>query len=198
MKGRSATILVTAAGSAPAQAFIRGLRAQSDIVVRLVGIDETARSAGLFDCDERYTVPPIDDGEFLAAIGAICRAEAVDVLAPIGNFELQRFADLARGLEAEHGVKVLSSPPQAVALALDKRKSSQAVAEQGIAVPALHDPSAAPPPTPVVVKPTTGAGSDGVTVVRDPAYLPAARWPVPETGRWYRTSSRAPSTRWMR
>jgi len=169
------TILITAAGSAPAQAFIRALRAQSELAVTLVGVDTSARSSGLFDCDRRYTVPGTNDRALISAIDAICDAESVDVLAPIANFELQLFADSAVRLQAEHDVKVLSSSPQAVALALDKRASARAVAEQGVAVPASHDPRALDSlPLPVVVKPTTGTGSEGVSVVRKHAELPSA------------------------
>jgi carbamoyl-phosphate synthase large subunit len=167
-----ATVLVTAAGSAPAQAFIRAMRAQRELPVRLVGVDTTARSAGLFDCERRYTVPRADDPGFLAAIGAICDAERVDVLAPIGNFELQRFADAAEQLTDEHGVRVLTSSAAAVRLALDKRASSEAAARQGVAVPALYDGSA--PPLPVVVKPNTGTGSEGMSRVREPGELAGA------------------------
>lgn len=170
----AATILVTAAGSAPAQAFIRAMRAQSELAVRLVGVDQTARSGGLFDCDQRYTVPLIDDGEFMRAIGSVCEAEGVSVVAPIANFELQLFADAAQTLEAELGVKVLSSTPRAVALALDKRESARAVAAHGVAVPAFHDPAAASLRYPVVVKPSAGSGSAGVSLIHDPLELAAA------------------------
>ncbi len=170
-----ATILITAAGSAPAQAFIRALRIQSELPVTLVGVDTSARSAGLFDCDRRYTVPRADEPEFVSAIGTICDAEGVDVVAPIANFELQLFADAAARLQTEHRVKVLSSSPHAVALALDKRASAHAVAQGGVAVPALHNPTALDSlPLPLVVKPTTGTGSEGVSVVHEHAELRSA------------------------
>ena len=174
MHAKLATILVTAAGSAPAQAFIRALRDQRELAVRLVGVDTTARSAGLFDCDERYTVPPVEDPRFLAAISTICDARRVDVVAPIANFELQLFADAAEELEAELGVKVLSSSPRAVALALDKRASARAVAQQGLSVPELRDPGELDLRLPVVVKPTTGTGSEGVSVIRERGELEGA------------------------
>jgi len=168
----SATVLVTAAGSAPAQAFIRGLREQRELPVRLVGVDTVAHSAGLFDCDVRYTVPRADDERFLGAIETICRAEGADVLAPVGHFELALFAAAAPGLRAATGVRVISNSPAAVALASDKRASALAVARHGVAVPAVHDAaSLAEVPLPVIVKPTVGAGSRGVTVIRERAQL---------------------------
>jgi carbamoyl-phosphate synthase large subunit len=169
------TVLVTAAGSSPAQAFIRGLRAQAELAVRIVGADTTAHAAGLFDCDARYTVPRVDDGQFLTAIEQICRAEAVDVLAPIGNFELECFAAAAPGLRAKLGVRVITNSPQAVALARDKRASAAAVAEHGVAVPEVHElRNDVEFPFPLIVKPTSGAGSHGVSVVRQRSELDAA------------------------
>jgi carbamoyl-phosphate synthase large subunit len=169
-----ATILITAAGSSPAQAFIRGLRAQSEVPVRLVGVDTTAHSAGLFDCDRRYTVPRVDDQQFLEAIETICREESVDVLAPIGNFELQLFADAAAVLRRD-GVRVISNSPETVAIALDKRASAAAVGRHGVAVPTIYDAGRLEEVgMPVIVKPTTGAGSHGVTAVRHGSDLAAA------------------------
>ncbi len=161
------TVLVTAAGSAPAQAFIRGLRAQQEFPVRLVGVDTVAHSAGLFDCDRRYTVPRSSDDRFLEAIETICQAEAVEVLAPIGNFELELFANAAEDLYSGLGVRVITNSPTTVALARDKRASAEAVAQVGVAVPTVYEESALDRiPLPVVVKPTVGAGSHGVTIVR--------------------------------
>jgi carbamoyl-phosphate synthase large subunit len=159
-----ATVLVTAAGSAPAQAFIRGVKRQSELPVRLIGVDTTARSAGLFDCDRRYTVPFVDDPEFLGALEAICGAERVDVIAPIADFELELFAQAAPELRERLGVTVITNSPETVALARDKRRSAQVAAEHGVAVPEIHDASDAP--LPAIVKPASGAGSHGVTVVR--------------------------------
>lgn len=172
---RNVTVLVTAAGSAPAQALIAGLRNQDALGVRLIGVDTTSRSAGLFDCDRRYTVPRVDDPRFLEAIGAICAAEGVEILTPIADFELQLFAEQAARLHEELGVHVISNRPEAVALARDKERSAHAVAAAGVAVPAFHDPQAVDPGRlPVIVKPRSGAGSQGVSVVHDAAGLAGA------------------------
>lgn len=169
------TVLVTAAGSAPAQAFIRGLRSQDELDVRLVGADVTRKAAGLFDCDRRYTVPRVDDPAFAAAIERICAAEEVTVVAPIGNFELEYFAGSAAGLRERLGVHVISNSPEAVALARDKRTSALAAGKAGVAIPAFHNPSAPDEISlPVIVKPNEGAGSHGVSVVRERAALAPA------------------------
>jgi carbamoyl-phosphate synthase large subunit len=169
------TVVITAAGSAPAQAFIRGLRAQEQLPVRLVGLDTSPRAAGLFDCDRRYTIPRVADPDFAAAIAAVCQAEAADLLVPIADFELSPLAELAAWLHEQTGVRVITNTPQAVALANDKRASAEAVAAHGVAVPAVLEPSALQTLTePVIVKPVIGAGSRGVTVVHDPAELAGA------------------------
>jgi carbamoyl-phosphate synthase large subunit len=172
---RNVTVLVTAAGSAPAQALIAGLRNQDALGVRLIGVDTTSRSAGLFDCDRRYTVPRVDDPRFLEAIDAICAAEEVEILTPIADFELQLFAEQAPRLRDELGVHVITNRPEAVALARDKEKSAHAVAAAGVAIPAFHDPHAPEPARlPVIVKPRSGAGSQGVTIVREAEALDGA------------------------
>ncbi len=176
------TVLVTAAGAAPAQAFIRGLRSQSELAVRLVGIDTVAHAAGLFDCDARYTVPRVEDPEFWPAIEAICRAQAVDVAVPIADFELDAFAEAAPRLSSELGVTVITNSVATVALARDKRASAQCVAAAGVAVPAIHAPATlSDGDFPVIVKPTSGAGSQGVSVVNHREQLePALRLAEPE------------------
>src|SRR5207249_377957 len=114
------TVLVTAAGSAPSIAFVRGLRSQRELAVRIVGVDGVAHSFGLFDCDARYTVPPVKDAAFLDAIGAICRAENVRVLAPFLVFELGESAAAAPRFRDELGVRVMTGSPASIALARDK------------------------------------------------------------------------------
>lgn len=169
------TVLVTAAGSAPSIAFVRGLRHQRELPVRIVGVDGVAHSFGLFDCDARYTVPPVKDPSFLDAIASICRAEKVGVLAPILDFELGTFAEAAPRFRDELGVRVITNSPSTIALARDKVKSAEAAARAGVAVPEIYKGDAiARAPLPLIVKPQTGAGSAGVSVVRAPNELEAA------------------------
>jgi carbamoyl-phosphate synthase large subunit len=171
---KKVTVLVTAAGSAPALAFIRGLRAQRELEVTLVGVDGVPHSFGLFECDHRYTVPRVKDPAFLDAIAAICRRHQVDVLAPILDFELDLFAALETAVRLP-GVRIISNTPATVALARDKRAASAKVAEAGVAIPEIFaSDDAASVRYPLVVKPTVGAGSVGVSIVRTPAELPAA------------------------
>jgi carbamoyl-phosphate synthase large subunit len=163
----SITVLVTAAGSAPALAFVRAMRAQKELDVRLVGIDGVAHSFGLFECDARYTVPRVKDPSFVGALKAICEREKVDVVAPILDFELDMFAELAPKLRQELGVRVISNSPETVALARDKRRSCAAVAAAGVATPTSYEGDAiASAPLPLFVKPNVGAGSSGATAVR--------------------------------
>ncbi len=167
-------MLVTAAGSAPALAVIAGLHNQEDVGVRLIGVDTTPRSSGLFDCDRRYTVPRVEDAQFLPAMERICAAEGVELLVPILDSELEVFAEHAPRLASELGVHVISNTAAAVKLARDKEASARAVAAAGVAVPAFHDPASSGLSLPLIVKPRSGAGSVGVSVVRESGAMPAA------------------------
>ena len=139
--------------------------------MRLIGVDGSAYAGGLFDCERAYTVPRVDDERFLDAIAAICDAEGVDVLAPIGNFELEFFAAAAATLRERCGVRVITNSPEAVALARDKRASAEAVARpRRRAWPPTATPRANTLRYPLIVKPTVGAGSRGVTVVDGPEH----------------------------
>ncbi|GAC1351791.1 MAG: ATP-grasp domain-containing protein [Polyangiales bacterium] len=171
------TVSVTAAGSAPALAFIRGLRTQTELAVRIVGVDGVAHSFGLFDCDARYTVPRVKDPSFIHAIHAICLAEKVDVLAPILDFELETFATAAASLRDQCGTRVITNSLSTIALACDKRESASTVARAGVSVPIFYDAEEAleRAPLPLIVKPLVGAGSNGVTIVRSREELPRAR-----------------------
>ncbi|MEA2144622.1 MAG: carbamoyl-phosphate synthase large subunit [Solirubrobacteraceae bacterium] len=154
---------------------MRGLRDQDELAVRLIGVDTTAYSAGLFDCDARYTVPPSAADDFLPALEAICRHERVDVVIPIADFELELFAGAATALQAITGARVITNTLSAVTLARDKLRSAQAVAARGVAVPAWRDHTALEAAgLPVIVKPRWGAGSAGVSVVRSLAELDGA------------------------
>jgi carbamoyl-phosphate synthase large subunit len=165
------TVLVTAAGSAPALAVMRGLRGQNEQAIRLVGVDLTPQAYGLLECDASYTVPRVTEPLYLDAIRSICRTESVDLIAPVLDFELEVFATVAKTL----GPRVLLSSQEAIAVARDKRASTAVVARAGVAVPSIYDlAELATAPLPVVVKPTSGAGSSGVTIVRERSDLPRA------------------------
>jgi carbamoyl-phosphate synthase large subunit len=173
MSAAKVTVLVTAAGSAPALAFIRGLRAQRELDVTLVGVDGVPHSFGLFECDHRYTVPRVKDPDFVPALAAICARHAVDLVAPILDFELDLFAAPATAAHLG-GVRIISNSAATVALARDKRAATAKVAEAGVAVPDVFDADTSGATFPLVVKPTVGAGSVGVSIVRTASELPAA------------------------
>ena len=180
---RPVTVLVSGAGSAPARTIVRALRAQQVLPVRLVGIDASATSFALFDCDARARLPRCDDPRFLDAVRAICQREHVDVVLPTLDVELPIWAQAARALRDELGVRVVIDAPETIALARDKRRSTATVARAGVAVPACYEGAAvAHARLPLVVKPTVGAGSVGVSFVRTAeALLPAlaAAGPAP-------------------
>lgn len=159
------TVLVTAAGSAPAVAAIRGLSAQDELPLRVVGVDVDPLSFGLFDCAAAYTVPRVGAPDWAEEVERVCAREDVDVVVPILDVELEPFAALRDRL-APLGTRVLVNEPAAIRIARDKRRANGAVAAAGVAVPRTVDLAVDVLEAPVVVKPTVGAGSVGVSVVR--------------------------------
>ena len=94
---------------------------------------------------------------------------------PTLDAELPLWSGAASRLRAELGVRVVIDRPETIALARDKRRSTAIVAAAGVAIPACYEEDAlARAPLPLVVKPTVGAGSVGVSFVRAREALPAA------------------------
>jgi carbamoyl-phosphate synthase large subunit len=96
----------------------------------------------------------------------ICRDQRIQVLFPIIDEELPLFADAAFTL-ARAGVHVVTNPPEVVRRASDKWRTYQWCREHGVRCPQTWMPSDSGFTFPAVVKPRSGRGSVGVSVVRD-------------------------------
>lgn len=118
------------------------------------------------------------DGGVLSAAEAVAVLTSCDAVLPVlhgVDGEDGAFAGLARMI----GVPVVGSPVRAGALGMDKWVTKLVAESLGIATaPAVlvrtGDDPGPPPELPVVVKPTTGGSSNGVSVVRRPEDYAAA------------------------
>lgn len=130
----------------------------------------------------RHVVLPAaasDPEGLLAGLSRLAAAEPGAVLLPLEDDTL---AAVVRAREQLTGFRLALPPPAAVEVVLDKHATAARAAALGLAVPrtlavaGTTDLAAAAATLrfPVVVKPRRGWGSQGVTVVEDPAALAGA------------------------
>lgn len=160
------TVMVTAAGSAPAVAVIQALREQHELPVRVVAADMDPLSAGFYLADAHILIPGARDPEFAERVLEAAVQSGAQVVFPIIDEELQPLADAAPAFEAR-GVDVVTNPAEVVRLAKDKWLTFQWCRERAILVPQTWLATAPPRELtfPVMVKPRSGRGSAGVEKV---------------------------------
>jgi len=172
------TVLVTASGAPGTAALLRGLRANGEREVRLVGCDMSELAAGRFLCDAFETVPPGADPAFADAVLELAKREQVDAVLPQSSHDLPGLAE-ARDRFADAGLPLLVSGPETVRLANDKAECYRRLGEAGVPVPAWkrvqgREAFAAAaeelgyPDRPLCFKPVTSSGSRGFRIL-DPA-----------------------------
>jgi carbamoyl-phosphate synthase large subunit len=161
------TVMVTAAGSAPAVAVIQALRQQSEIPVRVVAADMDPLSVGFHLTPERALIPAASDPDFIPRVLQVCQQHDVTVLFPIIDEELQTFADHAPAFR-ESGIQVVTNAPETVRVAKDKWLTYLWCRRHGVRMPRTWTPAQREHSLsfPVMVKPRAGRGSVGVHLVR--------------------------------
>lgn len=139
------------------QAFQRALAAVGD--GRVWALDSDRHAAALQAADAAELSPRSDAPEFIDWLVLWCRRERISLVVPTRDAELLPLANAAERL-SRAGVRVVVSPPEAVAQCLDKRRFAAACAALGFETPReFIDPAAAQ--FPVFVKPRTGQAGRG-------------------------------------
>lgn len=122
------TALLTAIGSFAAEAAIRALRARD---YRIVGCDiyPEVWLLSAASVDAFYQVPRASEQEaYLDRLEALCREEAIDLLLPLTDVELDALAGASERFEAL-GVTLAMPEPGQLGLLRDKYALSQRLAE---------------------------------------------------------------------
>lgn len=174
-------VLVTGAGALLGQGIIRSLR-NSSLEAKIVAVDPSPLSAGLYWADERHAVPMARDPGYLDRIRAILDSERPDAVLIGTDVELDIFARNREQLEREFDTRVIVSRPEVIAIADDKYLTYQFMRENGFDFPASALPGdgdqldqlIASVGFPLIVKPRVGARSVGVSTVHDREQLAAA------------------------
>ena len=137
---KDVTVLVTASGAPGTAALLKGLRANGERTVRLVGTDMSERSVGRHLCDAFHLVPAGSDPGFADAVLDIVEREGVDVVLPQSSFDLE-------GLAAHRDrfpVPVLVSSPDTIHRSNDKAETYALLQRLGVKGP-TSGASTAPP-----------------------------------------------------
>ncbi|MBI2871168.1 MAG: ATP-grasp domain-containing protein [Candidatus Omnitrophica bacterium] len=171
------SVLVTSAGSLPAVAVIKALRAQCEVPLRIVGCDMARLASGAFLVDDFGTVPPARSPGYVRALLKLARRKGVRWIFPVMDEELLPLSR-SRGAFERAGVGLIINNPRTVALAKDKWKSYLYCRRQGIRVPNTERLDGRGFPRvgfPFLVKPRRGRGSAGVREIFDRAEWKAVR-----------------------
>jgi len=164
-------VLVTGAGALLGQGILRALKA-SPLRPRLVAVDPSPLSAGLYWADRAHQVPLARDPEYLDALCGILAEERPDAVLVGTDVELEVLSADRERLESRFQTHVIVARPGAVAIADDKYLTAQFLASKGFAapisvLPGEEDAIIEQVGFPLVVKPRVGARSVGVWVVHD-------------------------------
>jgi len=165
------TVLVTGAGSLLGQGILRALRASS-LRLRIIAVDPSPLSAGLYWADAAHLIPMATEPGYLPSIGAIFAQEKPDAVLIGTDVELGVLAQHREQIEREFSTNVIVSDPQVVAIADDKWKTYKFFKANGVdcpesCLPGDEDELIAKVDFPLIVKPRVGARSVGVQLVRD-------------------------------
>ena len=171
-------VLVTGAGALLGQGIIRSLRTSS-LAVKVIAVDPSPLSAGLYWADAAHLVPLASSPDYLSAIRTILDRERPDAVFIGTDVELSLLAGCRRQLEADHKTHVIVSDPAVVAIADDKWLTYEFLKRHGFDYPRSCLPGAEEQLIeevgfPLVVKPRIGARSVGLHIVHDRAGLQKA------------------------
>lgn len=161
------TLLRSAAGSPPTVTQYRAFR---DLGCRIVAADCDPHSVGFPFADAAYVVPRVGEPHYLERMLEICGHEEVDAFLPALDEELAVCARNRARFEAL-GTRVLVSDPASLDVCTDKLRTYHLLRELGIPTPATLAAGdyreGAFAGFPLVVKPRSGRGGQGVHVARD-------------------------------
>jgi carbamoyl-phosphate synthase large subunit len=139
---------------------------------RVVVTDVNAMSPAVHVADRAFKVPLSNEPGYVAALEHICREEAIGLLIPTIDDELE-IIGAARERFEEGGTRVAASPAFTAEICNDKARTCNYLRARGIAAAESWLPGALPDAMvfPAFVKPRAGRGSIGAFPVRNPREL---------------------------
>lgn len=168
-------VLMTCVGGTLSSELLRSLRTQSEVPLRLIGVDSDERVGADQLVEPFERVPPGSDPRFIPSLLDICTRYRIRVLIPGADEEVEAIAD-ARSLFEERGVFCIVPDAETVRMLRNKARLMQALQRCNITVAAYqevltHDDvrqAAAVlgyPQEPFVLKPCAARGGRGALIV---------------------------------
>lgn len=122
-----------------------------------------------FAADAHELVPHITDSMYIDRVADICEKYEIRLVVPLIDTELHVFAPHRETFRAM-GVTLLVSSPETIEIGRDKRQTSDFFHRVGIPTPSLLTPasllqSRESSPYPVMLKPSAGSASAGITKI---------------------------------
>ena len=142
-----------------------GLRLEGHVI----GMDMDPLAPALQVVDRPYLVPRLDSPDYLPALLEVCRREAVDLIVPLIDADLDVLVRHRDELAAA-GMQVAVSSPAVIALTRDKWRTTQFFRRLGLATPASWLPEQLRPDEaryPLFIKPRDGNGGKHAYRVND-------------------------------
>jgi carbamoyl-phosphate synthase large subunit len=123
------------------------------------------------DLDDCMQLPLVKEPTYLDALKAALSRHEIEVLLPCVDSEIA-ILSAARGLLAETGCHVVLAPCELVEAAADKLSTARFLSARGVGAPATCDTAAADAMAfPIVAKPRSGHGSQGIQILSDRAAM---------------------------
>jgi carbamoyl-phosphate synthase large subunit len=161
------TVLLTSAGVATAVNVIHALRQSSFFNVRIVSVDMTSLSAGLYLADKHCLVPPVKTPQYIDELLHICKNEKVNVLFPLFSGEIGIVASNMK-MFADNSINVMLPFPEVVDTCINKVKFLHFLNENGFPYPKTYTLEQVEDESfPLFIKPASGSSSKNTFIIRD-------------------------------
>lgn len=182
MPGERLQILVLGVGGNVSQSILKAL-AMSTVPHRVIGACISPLAFGLFTVDKAYVSPLASDPAFLEWLVGVCRAEHVDVILSGVEPVLAVLSRESERIRTESGAICVVSPPACLAVGADKLNTCRWLEEHGCPYPryaAADDAESLAALVrdcgyPLIAKPRSGRGSQGVRIVNTDLELQTVR-----------------------
>lgn len=171
---RKVNVLITGSGSLYGVAVIQSLL-RSNLALKLIACDISARTLGLYLAHQAYIVPPVHQEKlYLTSLLKIIEKENIQAIFVASSHELAFYSHNKLDIEKKTGAKVFTNFPETLNLCNDKWLTVNFLKEHGFYFPLTIrypedqdqiEPFIKEVKFPIVIKPRRGAGSQGLYIV---------------------------------